>query len=221
MLVARDLKDRGEKDTNAVIAVFEKAQKKDPEDAWGWIQLRRLYQEAGRLADARPAAEQALAQAKNERERSVALNELGEVLMSLGDLSGARSRYESSLKIAEGLVGSNPSSGEAQQDVSLSLYRLGDVLVMSGDLSGARSRYESTRRSLRPGGIEPEQCGGAPGRERELGKLGGVLVSRGPVGNAIALRVEPEDRCGPVSVEPEQRVGAAGRELELGSLVAC
>src|SRR5262249_16753468 len=85
--LAQDRKDRGEMGTAEVIPFFETAQTMDPDDAWGWIALRQLYEEAGRLPDARHAAEQALAHAPSERDRAAAESELGAVLVSAGDLA--------------------------------------------------------------------------------------------------------------------------------------
>jgi tetratricopeptide (TPR) repeat protein len=62
--------------------------------------------------------------------------------MALGDLPGARARYESSLKIREHLVELSPGDAEAQANLNVILRRLGDVLLAAGDLSGARARYE-------------------------------------------------------------------------------
>jgi hypothetical protein len=57
--LALDRKDRKETGTAQVIEIFEKAQAMDGTYHWGWVELGRLYQEAGRLPDARRAAERA------------------------------------------------------------------------------------------------------------------------------------------------------------------
>jgi len=127
--LALDMKDRGEKTTAEVLVLWQEAQQLDPSFHWGWVQLRRLQSEAGKLPEARAAAERALATASNDRERSVALTELGDVLVEAGDLKLARERFEQSLGIAQRLAKVNPSSAEAQRDVSVSLNKLGGVLV--------------------------------------------------------------------------------------------
>jgi tetratricopeptide (TPR) repeat protein len=142
--LAKDRKDRGEIGTAEAIRPYEKAQAMDADYAWGWIELRRLYQEAGRLPDARRAAEQALTNAQSERDRSAAETELGDVLVASGDLAGARTRFEESLKIDQRLAADNPTSADAQRDLSVSLSKLGDVLFASGDLAGARARFEES-----------------------------------------------------------------------------
>ncbi|HKI03328.1 MAG TPA: hypothetical protein VKK31_15220 [Thermoanaerobaculia bacterium] len=142
--LAQDRKDRGEIGTAEAIKPYEKAQAMDADYAWGWIELRRLYQEAGRLPDARQAAKQALKHARSDRERSAAGTEFGDVLVASGDLTAARVRFEESLKIDERLAAANPSSADAQRDLSVSLNKLGDVLVASGDLSRARARFDES-----------------------------------------------------------------------------
>jgi tetratricopeptide (TPR) repeat protein len=223
--LALDLKDRGEKDTNAAIAIFEKAQKKDPEHAWGWVELGRLYREAGRLADARPAAEQALAQARDEWDRSVALDELGDVLVLLGDLLGARSRYESSLKIAEALAASSPDSTEVKRDLSVSQVKVGDALVSSWDLKGARARYESglkIREAL--AASNPTSAEAQRDVSESLGRVGDVLEASGDLAGARA-RYESSVKIdeglaasNPSSVEAQRDVSTS--LLRLGDVLA-
>ncbi len=90
--LALDRKDRGEMTTAEVLPIYEEAQRLDPDDAWGWVALRRLYQEAGRLPDARRAAQEALNRAQGDRDRSVASTELG-------DVEAARRRFQQSLSV--------------------------------------------------------------------------------------------------------------------------
>ncbi|HEX9737498.1 MAG TPA: tetratricopeptide repeat protein [Thermoanaerobaculia bacterium] len=198
--LAADRMDRGEMSTAEVISFYEEAQRLDPDDTWGWIELRRLYMAAGRLPEARDAAEKALARAAGDRDRSAATNELGDVLVSSGDLSGARSRFEESLGILERLASANPSSAAAQRDLSVSLERLGDVLVSSGDLSGARSRFEESL------GIRERLASANPSSaeaQRDLivshVKLAGLPGGSAHWGEAlkIALELEKEGRLAP------------------------
>ena len=67
--LAMDRKDRGEITTKEVIPWYERAQQLDPDHPWGWIKLRRLYQEAGRLPDDKLAAQRALDHAQDDRDR--------------------------------------------------------------------------------------------------------------------------------------------------------
>ncbi|MDX2000212.1 MAG: tetratricopeptide repeat protein, partial [Thermoanaerobaculia bacterium] len=180
-----DLKDRGEATTAEVIPVYEEAQKLDPEHHWGWVELGRLYQEAGRLPDARAAAEHALRFAEDDRGRSVGLIEIGKVLVATGDLAGARERFEQSLEILERLARDNSASAEAQLDLSVSYNKLGDLLETAGDLAGARERFELgldiLERLVR-------DCPAINNAKRDLSvsyeRLGSVLVAAGDLAGA-------------------------------------
>jgi tetratricopeptide (TPR) repeat protein len=175
-ILAKDRKDRGEMGTAEVISFYETAQNLDADDAQGWIELQQLYQEAGRLPDARRAAEQALAHAQNDSDRAAAEDGLGDVLVASGDRAGARSRFEKSLEIRERLAAANPDRA-TQREVSVSLNRLGDVLVESGDFAGARARFEaSVKIRERLAAARPD----SDGAQRDLGvsldDLGRVLT---------------------------------------------
>ena len=51
-----------------------------------------------------------------QRDLSVSLGRLGDVLAAGGDLAAARVRYEESLKIGQGLAAADPTSAAAQRD---------------------------------------------------------------------------------------------------------
>ncbi len=82
------------------------------------------------------------------RLHSAALNKLGDFLSNRGlpgDAERALSCYERSLEVREGLLASNPASGQAARDVSVSLDRLGDFLSnrgLPGDADRALACYE-------------------------------------------------------------------------------
>ncbi len=128
-------------DTAKARAAYEEAFKLQPNDFWTCIELCRLRREAGDLNAARDAALAAEHAAGDERERSVAADEVGDVLREGGDLAGAKARYEAGLGVRERLARDNPGSAEAQRDLSISYERLGDVLEAQGDIAGAIARY--------------------------------------------------------------------------------
>ncbi|MEE8585424.1 MAG: hypothetical protein V3T83_11280, partial [Acidobacteriota bacterium] len=125
--LALDRKDRGEMTTAEVLPVYEEAQRLDPEDSWGWVVLRRLYQDAGHLPDARRAAQEALDRAQGDRDRSVASSGLGDVEVAAGDLEAARRRFQQSLEIGQSLAEANPSSAAAQRDLIVSHAKLASL----------------------------------------------------------------------------------------------
>jgi hypothetical protein len=150
--------DAGKVMLDKVIGRFEQLTRLDPTMTFDWIQLARLYKERGRLADAKTAAEGAYKSLAggHDRDRSVVLDELGDVAVTAGNLVGAKARFEEGLVIDRKLAQGNPTSAEARRDVSLSLERLGNVAVQAGDLGGAKARFEEglvIRRKLAQGRI--------------------------------------------------------------------
>jgi tetratricopeptide (TPR) repeat protein len=203
--LALDMKDRGEKTTADVLALWQEAQYLDPSFHWGWVALRRLQSEAGKLAEARTAAERSLATAGNDRELSVALSELGDVMVAAGDLKSARERFEHSLEIDQRLAKANPSSAEAQRDVSVSLERLGDVLVATGDLKSARERFEQSL-EIRQWLAKANPISAAA--QRDAGGGGGSEVGAG------AFRAELRDPAAAGQGQSQQRGGPARHQRE-------
>jgi tetratricopeptide (TPR) repeat protein len=119
-------------DTARALAAYERAAALDPSDFWTQIYCAWLYQEAGRLQDARRAAEAAERAASTDRERSVAGGRIGDVLVKAGDLSGAKARFEESLALAEKLAAANPGSAEAQRDLIVSCAKLAGIFPKQG-----------------------------------------------------------------------------------------
>jgi tetratricopeptide (TPR) repeat protein len=101
-----------------------------------------LYKEASgalkKLAEANPGSAQA------QRDVSVSLNKLGDVLREGRKLEEAQGVYEESLTIRRKLAQANPESAEAQRDVSVSLTNLADMLREGSKLEEARGRYEES-----------------------------------------------------------------------------
>lgn len=122
--LALEARARGRLDTRAVITRYEEVTRLDPGVHWDWVELGRLYRDAGRLPDARRAAERAAQTAENNRDRSVSLDAVGEVLLAQGDLAGAQARYAESLAIRQALAAADPSSASLQRDVWTSMWRL-------------------------------------------------------------------------------------------------
>ena len=132
-------------DTTKACAAYEEAFRLEPDDFWTCIELARLRQESGDTRGALEAAQCAERAARTDREKSVALDELGDVLVKAGDLAGARTRFESSLAVRERLASANPGSAEAQRDLSVSLERLGDVCEAGGDAAAALGLYQRSQ----------------------------------------------------------------------------
>ena len=66
--------------------------------------MRQALAVSERLAASNPGS------AAAQRDLSVSLNKLGNVLVQAGELSAARARYEAALAVSERLAASNPGS---------------------------------------------------------------------------------------------------------------
>lgn len=111
-------------DTGRARAAYEQAFRLQPGDFFTCVMLARACAAAGDLQAARAAALAAEQAAGTERERSVADNEVGDVLVLAGDLAGAKARFEADLAIAERLAAADPASAQAARDLCASLWKL-------------------------------------------------------------------------------------------------
>jgi tetratricopeptide (TPR) repeat protein len=130
-------------DTAKAVAAYEEAFRLQPDDFWTCIELARLRSIAGDLRGAHQAAFAAELAARSERETSVALNALGNVLMDDGDAAGAKARYEASLRIRERLAARDRRNPAPQRDLAAAFVKLGDVLVRADEVDEAKACYEA------------------------------------------------------------------------------
>ena len=119
-------------DTARARKAYEEAFRLQPEHFWTCIELARVRSQSGDLPAAGQAALAARKAARSDRELMVARSGLGDVLVKAGDLSGAKGRFEESLKVRERLAETNPGSAEAQRDLIVSYAKLGSVLPGQG-----------------------------------------------------------------------------------------
>jgi tetratricopeptide (TPR) repeat protein len=131
-------------DSAGALKAFRQAAECDPEDFWTWIEIARLEQIVGNLAGARQAAEAALLlETGDERSRSVAYNDVGDVQQAQGDLAAALTSYRASLAISERLAQADPGNAGWQRDLSVSQEKIGDVQQAQG-ASRCRRRRSAT-----------------------------------------------------------------------------
>ena len=218
--LALEARARGKVDTRAVITRYEEVTQLDPGLHWDWVELGRLYADAGKLEDAKRAALRATQTTEGDRDRSTALIDLGAVLVAQGDLAGARRRFEESYDIAKRLAAADPSSAALQRDVSISLIKLGEVQIAQGDLAGARRRFEASydidKRLAAADSSSAEH-------QRDVGvslnKLGDVLVAQGDLAGARQRFEESHDilkrlaAADPSSAERQRDVGVSLNKL--------
>ncbi len=130
--------------TEQTIARFQEVTRLDPGVLRDWVELDRLYQSAGRLPDARIAAQHASDTARSERDQEVALNEMGDIEEKQGDMAAAPASYRKAIGIAETLAGRDPGNTDGQRDLSVCYARVGDLQAKQGDLAAALASYRQT-----------------------------------------------------------------------------
>lgn len=140
--LAMDRRDRGEMTLAQVISAWERAQAADGAYYRGWITLTGLYSSAGRLADARSAAERALGVASNDVERGLANAELGKFLADQGDRGGASAAWATALAQLRAAHAANPADDSATEGLILILTRLGEMHASLHNPADAAGFYE-------------------------------------------------------------------------------
>ena len=124
-----------------VISLFEKVVALDPGVSRDWVDLAQLERSAGRLADARKAADQAVTTAASDPDRALALTQMGYVLAAQGDLPGALNTARQAQAIAERLLAASPNDPELRRGLAVSLMNVAGVQVVQGDLIAASQTY--------------------------------------------------------------------------------
>ncbi|MEP3340680.1 MAG: tetratricopeptide repeat protein [Hyphomicrobiales bacterium] len=139
--LALDAWRRSKVSTLSVIERYEEITVLDPDVFGDWIELTRLRVIAGDLEAGLLSARAAQSVATNDREQSVAFEDIGNIGFRQGDLDAALSAYTRGLETRERLALADPSNAQAQRDVSVSLTKVGDVRAAQGDLDAALSAY--------------------------------------------------------------------------------
>jgi tetratricopeptide (TPR) repeat protein len=119
----------------------------DPDRVWSWIELGRLGVTTGSLGEAAAAFKAALAAARRtggQRDESVALNEIGDVLVDQGNLPEALKSFRASHDIFQRLAQADPGNAGWQRDLSVSYNKIGDVLVDQGNLPEALKSFRAS-----------------------------------------------------------------------------
>lgn len=125
-VVAKTSYDNGKARLAQVIALYQQTVATDPNNHWDWVELTRLYQDFGEPDLALGAANSALQTARDDRDREVAHNELGKILLD-SDRAAARGHYKDSLIIAERLSRSDPENVDLMLDLAISYRQYGDM----------------------------------------------------------------------------------------------
>lgn len=139
--LALDARRKGKVTTAAVIARYEQVTVLDPGVFDDWKELSRLLDHAGRLPDAARAIANASKVAQSEQERSLALSDLGNILLTQGDRFGAAKAFNEALVIDRKRAAADPSDAEARRALAISNEKIGDVLVEQGEVAEASKLY--------------------------------------------------------------------------------
>ena len=113
-------------------------------EIWYWIECGRARIRTGNLALALTAFEAARDLARDvedERDRSAALDGIGDVRRAQGQLDAALEAYTEGLDIRRALAAQDPGNAGWARDVSVSLDRVGDVRRAQGQLDAALEAY--------------------------------------------------------------------------------
>ena len=139
--LALDARNKGKLSTATVIARYEDVTRLDPGVFQDWSDLNQLYQDAGRLSEARHAVKSALATAQSEYDHAISLVDLGDILKLQGDLPGAERAYVESVASFRKLASAEPDNFRFLKYRAYSLQRIGYVRMRQGDLTGADVAY--------------------------------------------------------------------------------
>lgn len=126
-----------------VVKLWQDVVAADPEKHWDWVQLSRLYLELNQLDAAARAAERAKTTGTTDRDRAVALIELGSVFQVRGDFVSALGNYRQSLEIARKIAKLEPSA-TAWRDVAVSQYRVCKLLSLQNAIAAALDSCRET-----------------------------------------------------------------------------
>jgi hypothetical protein len=137
--LALDARTRGKQTTQSVIDRYEDVVRLDPGVFADWEQLDLLYQDAGRDADARRAAEKAIQVAANDHDRSVGSRDLGDIMRAQGDLAGAGKAEGDALAMVRRLADAEPANADLQRDVAAGSRKMSDILAYEFNLAAART----------------------------------------------------------------------------------
>jgi tetratricopeptide (TPR) repeat protein len=139
--LALEARTRGKLTTQAVILRYQDVVRLDAGVVEDWRELIGLYQDAGRLDDARKAVDALAAAAKDDTDRALASSELSAVLLLTGDLAGSRRAAEQSVTLARRQVAAAPGDAELEFQLSQTLISFGEIARRQGDITAAQKAY--------------------------------------------------------------------------------
>ncbi|MEO0452118.1 MAG: tetratricopeptide repeat protein [Pseudomonadota bacterium] len=189
--LALEARNSGKLSTQDVIARFEEITGLDPDVHWDWIELSRLYLSLGNMDSAKRSAHHAAQTAQSDRDLSTALNELGDILLSKGELDDAQDAFGAALALALDNVAEEPANLEWHRDIFVLSNRAGDVFMEQGDYDAAFESHEiSLMIARRLAEIDPSQNDRARDLSVALSRLGETKFVLGDLENSLAFHKE-------------------------------
>ena len=121
-----------------------------------------------------------------QRNLSVALNEVGNVLVVRGNLPQALASFRDGLAIAERLTKAAPTNDRWQHDLSVSYSKIGEVLVSEGNLPAALTSFRENFAIVeRLAKTDPNSAGWQRALSVAYNKIGDVLIIQGNLPAAL------------------------------------
>ena len=122
---------------------------------------------------------------RDERERSLWLEDCGNLAVAQGDLSGALRSFTESKTISERLATSDPTNAEWQFDLGIANERLGDLAVRQGKLDEALV-FHSKRKDIISALAASDPANAEWQRDLavSIGQLGNLAVAQGDLAGA-------------------------------------
>ncbi len=186
------------------LAWYRKAAELAPEHFWTHIELARLHALCGDLGAALDAAETGYRVATDDRDCSVASNEIGDVQVAQGDLAAALKSFGAGLEIRERLAAQDPGHAGWQRDLSVSHDRIGDVQVAQGDLAAALKSFGAGLEiAERLAAQDPGHAGWQADLAASHGKLGQLLKAMGQREQALEMFEKGRAIVGPLAENSE------------------
>ena len=158
--------------TQEALTAYRRATELDPNNADGWNQLGRSFYHVGDLNEAITAYNKVLALDEihqDQKERAIALRNLGDVSFIRGELDKAKQNYQQSLSLDEA-VGN-------KQGIAADYIDLGNISFTRGELDKAIEFYQQALTLGEALGNKQDMAAG-------YGNLGNVSYARGELDKA-------------------------------------
>ena len=123
------------------LAAWQKSLAIDPEQLQVHIDIIRMYRIAGDLSAANKQLVVARQYDTTPYQQTLLFDEIGNIKVQQGDLSGALEAYQQGIDIARTLAASE-SNSEQQRNIYVGLIKIGEIYIKQGDIDKALQVYD-------------------------------------------------------------------------------